>query len=340
MRKKYAIMGHAFIGGVHMLIHRVKVHSTSSHQISKEEYEKMCAFLSDFQTPLMKMPSYEMLCDKQSPFSMQRTAKSFELPLYRNLFGLYEVDVLLEGERCRFLIDTGAQISGVRKQKAEKLHLKHLNGVLEIGSVGSTKMKLNAVEADQLQLGAITWQHLPLVLLDQQRFSLPFLQMDLLRFDGILGWDLLSMLDFELDTIAKRFKVIENRFRFDYPNMVPCSFPTVLVREKNGGVALFGVDTGAKQSWLGDAYIQERSLRVISEAKVIGFGVHGKEEMMTPIVDRLELYVDRAQIQLHGCISAFVEVFEGHPFDGVFGNEIFAGRRIRFVNSKQMLLLT
>ena len=45
------------------------------------------------------------------------------------------------------------------------------------------------------------------------------------------------------------------------------------------------------------------------------------------------------KILLHGCISAFVEIFPGHPYDGIFGNEIFAGRRIRFVNSRNMLLL-
>lgn len=323
-----------------MFIHRAKIQSTHAHPISEKEYMEKSRYLKSFQTPLTKMPSYEMLCDSSHPFSMTKLADAFELPLARNFFGLYEIDVWIEDEKCRFLIDTGAQISGIRKQKAEQLKLSVPAGTLEIGSVGSTKMKLPTVLANQLRLGMITWQHVPLVLLDQQRFSFPLFHIDLLRFDGIFGWDLLSMLDFELDTISKRFKVVKNHFRFDRPNLIPCSFPTLIVREEGGGTALFGVDTGAKQSWLGTAYVQQRSLRVISEAKVVGFGVHGKEEMMTPIIDSLQLYVDRADIRLHGCITAFVEIFEGHPFDGVFGNEIFAGRRIRFVNSKQMLLLT
>ncbi|MFR2885360.1 MAG: hypothetical protein ACLTCB_03540 [Merdibacter sp.] len=87
-------------------------------------------------------------------------------------------------------------------------------------------------------------------LLDQQQFSVRLLNVDLLRFDGILGWDLLRTMDFELDTIAGQMKVQKNRFRLDRPNLIPCSFPTLLLRETDGSVSLFGIDTGARQDGL------------------------------------------------------------------------------------------
>ena len=322
-----------------MMIHHAKVRSTSAHPITKEEHARYSEQLASFQMPLIQMSAYRQLQDPDRPFAMRQKADAFSLPIVRNLFGLYEVRLLVNGQALRFIIDTGAQISGIRKQRAQVMHLEGLNGTLEVGSVGSTKLDMGAVRADSLCLGEICWDNVPLVLLDQQRFSLPFLQSDLLRFDGILGWDLLSRLDFELDTIEKRFKVVKNRYRFDHPNLIPCSFPTLIVREADGTSSLFGIDTGAKQSWLGSAYIERRDLPIVSEAKIIGFGVHGREELQTPIVDRLHVYADRADITLHGCISAFVEIFPGHPYDGIFGNEIFAGRRIRFVNSRNMLLL-
>lgn len=323
-----------------MFFHHIKIRSCDPHPIMAEEYENMHTRLSKFQIPLTQMPFYQMLCDQAHPFSKKQTIEEFELPLSRNLFGLYETIVAVNGVKFRFLIDTGAQISGIRKRCCEQLHLEKIPGDLEIGSVGATKMKLHAVRANRIRLGGVIWNNVPLVLLDEQRFSLPFLRVDLLRFDGILGWDLLSMLDFELDTIEKRMKIVKNRYRFDHRNLLPGSFPSLVVQEPDGKTALFGIDTGAKQSWLGSKYIEKRDLRILSEAKVIGFGVHGREEMVSPIVDRVHLYVDRADIQLYGCISAFVEIYEGCPFDGIFGNEIFAGRRIRFVNSKHTVLLT
>ena len=185
-----------------MMIHRAKVRSTSAHPITKEEHARYSEQLASFQTPLIQMPAYRQLQDPDRPFVMRQKADAFSLPNVRNLFGLYEVRLLVNGQALRFIIDTGA-----------------------------------------------------------------------------------------------------------------------------------------KQSWLGSAYIERRDLPIVSEAKIIGFGVHGREELQTPIVDRLHVYADRADITLHGCISAFVEIFPGHPYDGIFGNEIFAGRRIRFVNSRNMLLL-
>ena len=171
-------------------------------------------------------------------------------------------------------------------------------------------------------------------------FSLYEVDVDLLRFDGILGWDLLRTMDFELDTIAGQMKVQKNRFRLDRPNLIPCSFPTLLLRETDESVSLFGIDTGARQGWLGEGYIRRRGLQVLNSMRVVGFGVHGREEFETQIAKSVTLHLDRARITMEGCMSALVDILPDITYDGVLGNEVFAGRRIRFVNSAGMVLLT
>lgn len=322
-----------------MLIHRVKVQECASAAITEVEYKHCLNRIREYVGPLSESASYQMLCSSSKPPAMIQKQETFERKMRRNLFGLYEISVWINEKRFNFIIDSGAQISGIRRRCLEQLHLQTIQGKLEIGSVGAKKMMLEAVMASSVDIGGISWQHVPLVILEQQQFSMPFFHHDLLRFDGILGWDLLSQIDFEMDTIAGRFKVFPNRFRLDHPNLLSCSFPAVLVRNEKNEVSLFGIDSGAKQSWLGEAYVREKGLQIVSEAKVIGFGVHGKEEMQTPIIDSLILRLDRASIELRGSITAFVEIFPGCPFDGIFGNEIFAGRRIRFVNSRKTVLL-
>ena len=147
-------------------------------------------------------------------------------------------------------------------------------------------------------------------------------------------------MDFELDTIAGQMKVQKNRFRLDHPNLIPCSFPTLLLRETDGSVSLFGIDTGARQGWLGEGYIRRRGLQVLNSMRVVGFGVHGREEFETQIAKSVTLHLDRARITMEGCMSALVDILPDITYDGVLGNEVFAGRRIRFVNSAGMVLLT
>ena len=53
----------------------------------------------------------------------------------------------------------------------------------------------------------------------------------------------------------------------------------------------------------------------------------------------LKSSVKLSHINMYHCESPASNIFPGHPYDGIFGNEIFAGRRIRFVNSRNMLLL-
>ena len=240
----------------------------------------------------------------------------------------------------RFIIDTGAQISGIRAHAARALALPALKSGMEVGSVGSTREQRPAVRCDSLQLGGMCWENQPLIVLDQQQFSVRLLNADLLRFDGILGWDLLRTMDFELDTIAGQMKVQKNRFRLDRPNLIPCSFPTLLLRETDGSVSLFGIDTGARQGWLGEGYIRRRGLQVLNSMRVVGFGVHGREEFETQIAKSVTLHLDRARITMEGCMSALVDILPDITYDGVLGNEVFAGRRIRFVNSAGMVLLT
>ena len=105
-------------------------------------------------------------------------------------------------------------------------------------------------------------------------------------------------------------------------------------------MSLFGIDTGARQGWLGEGYIRRRGLRVLNSMRVVGFGVHGREEFETQIAKSVTLHLDRARITMEGCMSALVDILPDITYDGVLGNEVFAGRRIRFVNSAGMVLLT
>ena len=263
---------------------------------------------------------------------------SFSLRMKRNMFGLYTIEVALNHRRCRFLLDSGAQISGIRAYKAKELALPKTDGSLTVGSIGGTKKELFGCMVESLHLGGIEYLQRALVVLSDKDFALRFAGMDMLGFDGILGWDILSQLDFELDDIAKRFKVIDNHWKLPNPNMLLGGFPCLIMQYEDQSYGLFGFDSGSKHSWFGEAAMRKHC-RLEARQKVLGMGVHGLEKLDMSIAKSCRLYLDKASLELKHIMSGPVQIFPNFVFDGVLGNEIFAGRRIRFINSRCMVLL-
>ena len=73
--------------------------------------------------------------------------------------------------------------------------------------------------------------------------------------------------------------------------------------------------------------------------ELYGFGLHGIEEMSIQLIKRLDLYLYKAHIRLNYVHTGETDIFANLPLDGILGNEIFRNRRIRFINSKEKILL-
>lgn len=319
--------------------HACKVKSGNAVKVSEEMYAHYKDIVScdAFENGLQE--ARNQLGDEHVVMDYHCYQKEFELPLKRNMFGLFVLPVYVNHTLCRFIIDTGAQISGIRENIARGLALPAAKGSLSIGSIGGTQKTMKGVLLNSFQFGAIEYRNLPLIVLNDEDFSLRFGKIDLFAFDGILGWDILSQLDFELDDIAKKFIVLKNRLRITHPNMLKGSFPCFIMKHANGDCALYGFDSGSKISWIGEEAIQTHGYHVAGETTTLGFGVHGKEKLHMKVVESCTLYLDKAKITLSNTMSGRTKLFSSFTFDGVLGNEICAGRRIRIINSANMVLI-
>lgn len=265
--------------------------------------------------------------------------EEFTLPLSRNIFGLLTIPVYVNHMKYRFIIDTGAQISGVKEQVVKTLGLRKTKGKVTIGSIGGTQKEMPGVVMESFQFGALEYRNRTMIELADSDFSMRFGNIDLLSFDGILGWDILSQMDFELDDIKKEFKVLKNRLKVPNPNMLKGSFPCFIVKLPNGNSALYGFDSGSKMSWIGEDAIQLHNYRSSKEVNSVGFGVHGMEKLQLKVIEHCTLLLDKAKIDLYQTMSGRTKLFPSFNFDGVLGNEICKGRRMRIINSAQMVLI-
>lgn len=319
--------------------HSCKVKSKQAIHIDKNTYENYQKVTSceDFLRAIQI--AKEQL--HASPYTMHpvQCSSPFQLPLRRNIFGLYVLPVYVNHTLLHFIIDTGAQISGIRENVAKQLQVAKTTGTISVGSIGGTQKELAGVCVDSFQLGGAVYEDVGMVLLGEDDFSLRIGKVDMFSFDGLLGWDILCGLDFEIDDIEKQFKVIKNQLCIPYPNMLQGGFPCFIVQHGDGKSGLFGFDSGSKVSWLGEQTMLEHRYTVSNEIKRHGFGVHGLETMHMRVVDACTLYLDKAEIKLYNTMSGRTNLFSSFAFDGVFGNEICAGRRIRLINSKGMVLI-
>ena len=147
---------------------------------------------------------------------------------------------------------------------------------------------------------------------------------------------ILSRFDFELDDITHTFKYIQNEYRFKYPNMIKGSFPLMLCRRCNEVIPV-GIDTGAYFSWISKDYMDEHHLEG-TEVEAIAYGVHGKEVLKTSMAKSFDLLLDRGFIQLYDVMQGPCSLFPDFTYAAILGNEVFKGRRIRFLNSASMVL--
>ncbi len=320
-------------------MHNCKVKSHSPVFVQAEEYNRYKNIVSNeaFFTAIEK--AQDEIMRKHHDWEIRKFQNEFSLPLSRNIFGLYTIPVYINHIKATFVVDTGAQISGIKKDRIHHFQLRKAPGKLTVGSIGGKNKTLDGFIADAFQMGVIEISNMGLVSLDSKEFSLRFGNIDLFRFDGIIGWDILHQLDFEIDDIEKKFKVIQNRFRIPHPNMIKGSFPCLLTKKANGDIVLFGLDTGSRISWIGEESISKHQLSVIQEGSALGMGVHGVEKLNIKVIKEWKLYLDKAEINLQNTITGRVDLFEGFRFDGVFGNDIFHRRRIRVINSAGMVLL-
>lgn len=318
--------------------HRCKTTTTKEYDPSTHsDYKNTLHLLRRSQSSL---PSarYQLL-NRESCLKKTVYEEEFHLPMQRNIFGLFTVQVYVNGIRCTFIVDTGAQISGIKHSLMEKLRIPFTEGGIDIGSVSGMQKKLKGVCIQKFRFGEILYEHLPMLCLDKDDFSLKMGEIDLFSFDGILGWDILSELDFEMDDIGKQFKVMKNKFRFSYQNMVGTSFPVFIVKDQMDQLLMYGFDSGSKRSWINIEAAISYGYQLSGEMQAVGFGVHGLEKLDLQIIKEVELSLFKANIKLKDIMSGNCNIDPALPYDGVLGNEIFRNRRIRIINSKGIVLL-
>ena len=260
--------------------------------------------------------------------------QTFSIKMQHNHFSLYLVPVVIEGKTYQFIVDTGAQISAILSKHKSLIEKYKIPTKIPVKSAGGSQKAMDTICLDTLFLGSLEIKQQPFVVLDQASFTVRFVNKEVMHFDGIIGWDILKELDFEMDTKKGIFSIINTQEYFTYCNLVEAQFPVVIVYDESQKPAIFGIDSGAKVSWINDLYALHNELKIVRESKGLNIGVHGFEKVKVKYIKECIVSFFESKITLQNLRSGETQVFMNLHLDGIFGNEIFKQKKIQFLNSK------
>lgn len=258
---------------------------------------------------------------------------TFQMNLERNAFGLYLVKVSIHQKTYRFILDTGAQISGISSKHIHLIEQYKTTTTQHVKSASGQIKGLGTVCLDSYYLGAIHIENHSMVVMDENDFKIRVLHHRLDDFDGILGWDVLRYLDFEINTKNNTFIALRQIPQEVNKNLIFSLLPIVVV-EDNEKQVLFGIDTGAAVSWLNANYAKSNNYAMSGLKRMRQVGVFGVEHSKSRLVIQCDYLLYKHKIKLKYVRLGHTSVLHNFELSGMFGNEIFEDKRIQFLGYK------
>ena len=255
------------------------------------------------------------------------------LALRRSRIGTPIVRVMINGHAHEFWLDTGASMTVISSDVAAEAGVRLVAAdTLSLGVIGGS-IDARAALIDSLTLGGFTARGIATAVVDARMLRLDYGVQDgetvPIRIDGVIGVDLLRWMDIVMDvpsgtiTIARPQPAVSGE-----RNLFWVGFPVVRMISRDGQPLLFGLDTGAQ-----DTFVTLGLLRKLPDTHVairrgkIG-GLGGREEPTEWVATDLAVSDGRYAIRLLNAPVAGARPSNFVTFDGMLGSDIALRTRL------------
>ncbi len=256
------------------------------------------------------------------------------------------ISVTVNGVDKHFWIDTGATITILTGESAEECRVKRL-AFDTLAVVSSTHEEVDVVPAliSRLELGPIVVSDLPAMIVRTEDLRLPrpgTTDSSYVQIDGILGADVLRLIDLEIDAELGRV-FLRDPARAAVPrsrNLFWFGYPVVRLMGENDTPVHFGLDTGAQETFVTPGLLREQRKRRLSVRRMLISGVGGSTEDKLPIVPDLRLRLNRQPLNFSNLtIRSHRRLIFLEP-DGVLGSDVNRVGRVRIDMTNGVFAIT
>lgn len=244
------------------------------------------------------------------------------------------VEMFINGKKGTFMIDTGAQMTVVTDIFSIYSEcLKNNELYLNVGSSNGEKEKMEVVVGQLIELNNNKYYNMPILIIPTKKLQINVFDKKVFGIDGILGWDILKYLDFEIDFKKKVVKFGVDEITTGVM-MLRTPIPSIILFDANKKMSIWGLDTGAKKSCISVKFLDRVNHEDV-KTKLIR-GIHGTFTEKFYIIKNVELILNDFGIKIDKIGTGFTNYIEPFELEGVFGIDLLKRRKLRISNSRNL----
>lgn len=184
------------------------------------------------------------------PVETATIEKDVKIPAERDLAGLLNVPVKINGITEDFVFDTGANFSVITKTYARKMKVKMLKGNIEVGAITGKKVISELAYAELLMIGGIEFHNVLFLVLPDDALSFAG---GMYVINGIIGLPVIKAMK-ELHIRDNEIFVPSVPVAKDLNNLLIDGFISVIEVVIGNDSLAFTFDTGAKTTHMNRSY--------------------------------------------------------------------------------------
>lgn len=255
-----------------------------------------------------------------SPESISFTNGSTQLPFKHTASGTAIIEVMVNGKKFHFWVDTGAGLTTLSSAVANEAGIHWKQGSTAIAATG------NVIESgfgviDSLRIGGMNVSNHACLVLDHKQLEFKMLGIKLLKIDGIIGWNLLQELAVTIDNKQKQITFGPAGKRTNENNFYWMNIPIVACKDSLGHDLNFFLDTGASETAVYPSYAGKADTSKAERKNITLWSAGGKIKTSSLTYPRVAIYVSGWKMVMKS-IHTNVPIEDGLFMpDGVFGNK-------------------
>jgi hypothetical protein len=242
------------------------------------------------------------------------------------------VDVMVNGRKKKFWIDTGAGLSVIASDVAQECRVMPLgDGQGEAGTATSKRISVQPAVVQELKIGGIVIANHPVIIIDKKDLELKVLGIfRVMKIEGLIGWNAIQNLDLEIDYQKNTTTIRQPRKANDAErNFFWLGYPVVSLTDQSGVKLHFGLDTGSRRTSISEnllAKVQVDNIKM--KKKTIG-SAGGFERIVSAVIPNLTLKVGKNTVKLQEVGTAPQKGAVFIKLDGTLGCDAWRRGRIR-----------
>ncbi|NRG28320.1 aspartyl protease family protein [Bacillus circulans] len=248
------------------------------------------------------------------------------IPLKRSISGSPTIDVMINGRKKCFWLDTGAGMTVISDSIVKECGMALIeNEDLEVGNSTNQNFNSDLAIIDTIVIDDLTILNQSTLVLANDLLKIPIPHSaKVMEIDGIIGWDIIQYLHLEIDYRQEKVMIQKHRQKAgEKNNLFFCGYPIIKVKGKNQVPLYFGLDTGANKSHFGKTLLSKiDELKIDKTIKYSG-GLGDVKEREIDTIETLSIYLDKNQsITLKNVRETLTDLAAFFKLDGVFGMDI------------------